>query len=395
MSSEENFNSKQTLTKALSSKVIQTLLVPTVEDLAEHIPAWQNLYKNAVSPNPFYSAEVLLPTISFEKDPLFQGVLLVYKEDELLGLFPLGVERLYRRFFLKGTTFWRPDHCYCTEPLLRKGFEKDACKELFAKIIDTKSLPAIFSCSLIPKDGFFIKAISELNNERSRKLITAPALFRAKYSSLQRVDESLPRKRKKELRRLNRRLEEQGTVGFLRVLKTQNLAFIEKFLVMENSGWKSDRKSSLLSTPESALFARDTFEQLDKSDLLEIYSLTLNEVPIAILTAFKGRDVLYLFKIAHSIELEQYSPGVLLIEKASNWWFNNKSYVEIDSCARQGHWMIESLWSERKEFTGFLLPLGGRMTNFLFKIAVLLACVKKSVHKIAARKKLFKGNERK
>ena len=72
------------------------------------------------------------------------------------------------------------------------------------------------------------------------------------------------------------------------------------------------------------------------------------------------------FKIAFDEDYARYSPGVL-IERYNLRIIENCDIDWIDSCAIEGHSMIDSLWSERRDIVRVSVPLGSARSRMVFK----------------------------
>src|SRR3954454_4126380 len=168
-----------------------------LEAIAE---SWQDLAAAAAEPNPFYEPWMLLPALrSFARNGRVE-VVLVFRGDDLCGLFPVA----YRR---GRAELWRHPYCYLTAPLLRRGCERVAIRSWLdaiagrAGLIRIEDMPAAgrLRCHLV----------DELNDRRWPALVTQ-AYTRAVLQRAETPEEfltrALARKRRREFRRQRARL---------------------------------------------------------------------------------------------------------------------------------------------------------------------------------------------
>ncbi len=120
---------------------------------------------------------------------------------------------------------------------------------------------------------------------------------------------SLDRKHVKELRRLRRRLEEQGQVRFELLEDTAHLG---ECLEMESAGWKGESGTSIASRPETLAFYSEVTSWAARRGTLRIAFLRLDERPVAFELLIEDGGVLYDLKGGYDEELRRYAPGQLI-----------------------------------------------------------------------------------
>lgn len=155
---------------------------------------------------------------------------------------------------------------------------------------------------------------------------------------------SLPKKRLKEWSRQLRRLRERGALAFG---VAADGAAIEKFLALEARGWKGDRRTALSAEIGRAAFARSMLEGFARDGRLAIHTLALNGEPLAIGVALRGGDRAFYWKTAYAEAYAEFSPGVQLTLEMSRALQRDARIAMTDSCAIEGHPMIERLWPAR------------------------------------------------
>ena len=91
---------------------------------------------------------------------------------------------------------------------------------------------------------------------------------------------------RKDLRRVTRKLEAQGTLKLHR-LEAADREYLEHFYKMEASGWKGAHGSAILSNPRKRRFYDEIAEVAAQFGYLSMYFLELNGCPIA---GHRGRN---------------------------------------------------------------------------------------------------------
>jgi hypothetical protein len=159
--------------------------------------------------------------------------------------------------------------------------------------------------------------------------------------------------------RLMRRLSELGT---LEVTLTRDMAGIfermEEFLVLENTGWKGQRRTAMAADRMQAAFGRETVNGMAARDMMRIMTLDLDGRAIASLLIMIENGVAYTWKIAYDEAYATYSPGMLLMIEATKALLDDPNVVSADSCATPDHPMMDRIWTERKNMETLIIGLG-------------------------------------
>lgn len=171
------------------------------------------------------------------------------------------------------------------------------------------------------------------------------------------LSNSLTSKKRKEYRRLARRLEEEGEV-FEEWLPEgeEPSAWIDDFISLEDKGWKGNRGTAFARLPKATAFLHQIAKTAQTHGQLLIYRKRIESKPIAMLLCFLSEDTVYAFKIAHDPAYARYSPGVHAMLALSQKVLDGKLAKIADSCASQDHPMIDSLWPERRNFNDWYIP---------------------------------------
>ena len=164
----------------------------------------------------------------------------------------------------------------------------------------------------------------------------------------------------KELRRLERRLAERGTLHFEELPPDGAVGpWLDEFMALEASGWKGREGTAIGQRAADRAFFADFAAAAHAERRLQCLALRLNGAAIAMKLNVFARDQGFALKIAHDEAFAKFSPGVLL-ERFNERCFAQtaSAYTCMDSCATEGHLMIERLWPDRRQIAA--VTLAGR-----------------------------------
>lgn len=163
------------------------------------------------------------------------------------------------------------------------------------------------------------------------------------------VRNALPRKKRRGLGRQRRRLEE---LGELRLEHAEDFELMrrrfEEFLLLETRGWKGRKGTSLHVIRQTAAFARQCVTALASQKRSAIYSLRLDDRPVASLIMLRSGHRYYPWKIAFDATYGAYSPGIQLILAVTRDLLERRGFAFADSLSGENSW-IDSLWPDRIE----------------------------------------------
>lgn len=120
---------------------------------------------------------------------------------------------------------------------------------------------------------------------------------------------SLSPKRRKEVERVRRRLEEEGRLEF--VLE-EDATHLEDGLRIEGSGWKLERGTAIVSEPAVHRFYLSVAEWAARHDWLRLAFLRLDGQPIAFDFCLHAGGAAYVMKGGYDERYRRFGPGMLL-----------------------------------------------------------------------------------
>ncbi|MFW2349307.1 GNAT family N-acetyltransferase [Qipengyuania sp.] len=326
---------------------------------------WADLARDAATANPFLEHWFLAPSLA-QFDPDGQVLLATLVEDgRLVALMPLWRDTDYTGHYLPHLANWIHPNCFCGEPLVARGRSRAFWDQLLAWCDRNQRASLFLHLACLPTDGMAFGALRDLCAKSGRsfapvKLFERAAL-RSGASPEEHLSRTLERKRRKELARKRRRLEELGTLEFSRSANSEGIEdWIDGFLALERSGWKGEQGSSLASAPETEALFRKAVHGAAAEGRVERLAFWLDGKPIAMLCNFVAPPVSFGFKTAFDEAYRKYSPGMLL--QVENLALLTRSEIELsDSCAVPGNPMIEHIWSDRREMAMVSIGIGGRL----------------------------------
>ena len=255
---------------------------------------------------------------------------------------------------------WMGEFPISGTPLLNPSDPAGNCAALIGEIFDRTGAVAlvlpyvtghhVVSSVLVDACGAMGAPVAFMN-DRKRAALRCNGDFDAWF------DETFPRKRRKEFRRLKSRLAETGRLEFhLRQTGEAGLEqWINRFTALEQAGWKGDAGTALGKSDALSQFARKSLAELDAAGKLMCWSLELDGKPVAMMFGVREGGSAWIVKMAHDEALNRFSPGQLLILEATRTLFEDEQILFADSCAIPDHPMIDHLWKDRLEVRDVLI----------------------------------------
>ncbi|WP_423604648.1 GNAT family N-acetyltransferase [Sphingomonas sp. MS122] len=335
---------------------------------------WDDLAADASEPNVF-AERWFVAAGAAHLHPGPDGRLLAVRDaGQLIGLLPLAAEPRYGRLPLRHVENWLHYHCFLGGPLLRRGHEQAAWTAILAALdADPWSTSLLHLTGLVENGPVHRALLVAAAAQSGRPCDTVHrierALLESDLSPQAYYEATVRKKKRKEIKRLQSRLAELGTVTTTRLASRDDLpAWIDTYLALEKSGWKGRSGSALACQPHTAAFFRDAVTAAFDAGKLELLRLDLDDRPLAMLVNFLAPPGSFSFKTAFDEEFARFSPGVLIQLENLNI-LTRPDIAWMDSCASADHPMIDSLWGERRGIVRVTLPLAGWRSRALFHAA--------------------------
>ena len=227
-------------------------------------------------------------------------VLAVRRGDELAGVLPLA---LHRGVLSSPTNWHTPEFgLVALEPEHREELARAAFGQRRRRV----------TLSFLERDAGLreVEAAAAAAGYRTLVRVRERSPYVALDGSLDEYLGTLDRKHAKEIRRVRRRLEEQGEVAF-EVEETAER--LDELLRLEAVGWKGESETAIVSRPETLAFYRDVAAWAAASGTLRLAFLRLDGRPIAAELLVEEHGVLYDLKGGYDEAYRKLAPGNLIV----------------------------------------------------------------------------------
>jgi CelD/BcsL family acetyltransferase involved in cellulose biosynthesis len=311
--------------------------------------AWRDLGARALEGNVFAEPAYILAALRNFPDAARLRVVFVWRDESrqyLIGAMVLELPRFALGFGV--AKLWQSDQAALAALIL----DRDAAGATLAAVLDwlTRRRPGVAGLLLPACDasGATLPELEVLAASRNlrhcRFGVRSRAILIAAAPLARGFEAALPKKRLKEWSRQLRRLKERGDVRF-RVASDQ--AAIESFLALEAKGWKGAQHTALGADAQLAAFTRSMLARLASEGTLAVHLLELADHAVAAGVVLRSGRRAFYWKTAYEESYAEYSPGVQLTLEMSRMQQRDSMITATDSCAIEGHPMIDRLWTAR------------------------------------------------
>lgn len=326
---------------------------------------WADLASGAAEANAFYTPALLLPALAHLDER--EEVRMIEVEDadgRLIGLMPIVSARRHGRLPIGNVANWTHRHCFLGAPLVRRGQEQMAWAGFLARLDAMPGAAHFLHLSGLGAAGANAAALEAVCVAQRRPFVEIQRYDRALLASDLTADAywetNVRAKKRKELRRLQKRLGEMGTVTHRTLTEGAELpGWCADFLTLEASGWKGAEGTALGQRASDVAFLHESCARAFANGALHMLRIDLDGRAIAMLVNFRHMDGAFSFKIAIDEALGRFSPGVLVEIDNLRAVQGDPDLGWMDSCAAPGHPMIDSLWVERRSIAQYRVALRG------------------------------------
>jgi hypothetical protein len=337
---------------------------------AAFISAWDDLAANAVEPNPFSESWFLRPALE-QFDPTNRVQLFTLSDgNQLCGLMPVITAPRYGRWPMPNIQNWLHPNAFLGTPLVRAGYASAFWQAMLQSMDATPGQALFGHFNGLDASGPLARALKAhcAEEERNCALVqrTERALLERGLSADAYFEGAVRPKKRKELRRQKNRLSEEGGLTFTHDSSVTALAeWTEEFLALEKLGWKGSNRSALACADDTRILFTEALAGAASAGKLERLDLRLDGKPLAMLVNFHCKSGSFSFKTAFDEDYARFSPGVLLqIENLA--LLDRPDFAWCDSCAAEGHPMIDSLWTGRRAVGRYSVAIGGSGRRAVF-----------------------------
>ncbi|WP_222564820.1 GNAT family N-acetyltransferase [Novilysobacter antarcticus] len=348
-----------------SPATVRCLQVGVLDDvLAAEI---DRLAFNAVEPNPFYESWYLRLTLEFLTTEPLLLVLIHSASGQLICVLPLTPRARFKRLPLRNLRSWTHDYTFLAAPLVHRDHVEEAIAGLLDWCASRRAPSGILELVNIRMDGPIAAALeASISAHHTQLLARQTRWTRAMY----RLDipddpEYMSAKQRSGFRRKERRLAEEGAVAYRRMETGDDpMAWIERFLEVEASGWKG-REGTAMATSDRDFFIAVCC-QAHARDQLHMLALELDGKPIAMKCNFLAGSQAFTFKIAYDEAYARFSPGVLIeLYQMHHLREVHPQLKAVDSCTVADNTMFPGLWSGECVLGDFAILRNNRFHRML------------------------------
>ncbi len=336
------------------------------------ITGWERLAARAAEPNPFFEPWYLLPSLRQWGTAERVVTKAWFHQGRLAGLLPVVRNAGYYGHAVTHARGWLHPNAFCGVPLIAAGQEDAFWQALLAHFDRSARRALLLHLPLLPAEGPVNAALDRVLAARGRAHYTVTeehrALLRGEGSAATYLEAAMSAKKRKELRRQHNRLAEEGALAFERLTDDAGLAeWTAEFLALEAAGWKGEAGSALACAPETRGLFAESLAGAAAAGKLERLALRLDGRAIAMLVNFITPPGAYSYKTAFDEAYARSSPGMLL--QLENLALLERPGVQwADSCAVEGHPMIERLWRDKRRMVSRNIAIGGMARRAAFRL---------------------------
>lgn len=344
--------------------------VKSLLEMRHLIEEWEDLCKRSLEDVVYYKptyALALLETVSKGDHVRF---VVVQDDQVLMAIFPVVLARLPIPAIRAAGSAWMSDYTYSTIPLIDRTYPKESADAIIDGLLTLRKGEWLVPASNI--DGPCCKVLTSAMGRRGIPWSITGQFERASISKGKTFEDFISvcinPKRRRELERCRRRLDELGEVRHETHTSGEGLGqAVQAFLDLEASGWKGKQGTALASNPATRDFALAAFASTDKSLRRRFDLLLLNGKPIAAGAIVFCGDTGFTIKGGYDENYSKYSAGLLLEVEVIKSFLSGTWAKRLDAATAGDH-VIDQLWPDR-------VPVG----NLVFSTSSFASSVRLSI----------------
>ena len=329
------------------------------------VPDWEELAADAAEPNPFYEHWMLLPALqAYGSEGL--RCFAVWDNGTLAALFPMRVERGWRRMPVTALRSWRHRNMLICTPLIRA---KSAVR-CIAALLQSGAAPLV-EFDWMSAGGAFFAALCEAAAENRWPWLVTDAYARALLVRDRDPRPGFNSNMKNNLRRWQARLAAAGPVTPVRLAPDDDLAaWTEDFMRLEASGWKGRAGTALSCREDDRRFIGAVFGEAFRRGRLQITGLDLAGRPLARHIMISAGEGSFSFKLAYDETHAKCSPGIVAEVDNVRQFMATPELRWIDSNTARQSTGYGRVWKDRR--TVQRVAVGVRAWGTLALVALTL-----------------------
>lgn len=324
------------------------------------LPAWEDLCGRSLEDNVYYTpryARSLLETVDGGRSVSFAAV---WDGDVLVALLPICRARLGRLSLPGIAQGWVTPFTFSCTPLLDRERAEPAALALVETLASVGAAAWVLPTVNLdgPAAGQFIRALETMGAAWIATGRFERAAFTGKPSFEHHMQVHVGSKRRRELARNRRRLEELGEVAHETHLHCAGLdRAVDAFLRIEASGWKGRRGTALACRDDTRGFALSTFRGDRGRSICRADMLTLNGEPIAVSLMVIAGGTGFTVKCTFDEAYRSLGVGLLLEVEVIRSFLDGDWAQRLDAATAGSH-VIDKLWPGRIEVADVMFAFG-------------------------------------
>jgi hypothetical protein len=325
------------------------------------------LADRAAEPNPFYRPQFLLPAL-VERGRVAE-LLVVSRGDQWLACLPVRIVPPSARLPVPTLAALTDEYVFSGTPLVDRAELDPAAEGLLQLIRSERRAGAVLIGTWEP-DGPVGQALVRAAAHRRLTLPRAGRFVRAGWrrsSEPHFPGPTFNRSDRKELARRTRLLAvDLGPPT--RADRTTDPHAWDRFLEIENSGWKADHGNPMAAGPGDAAFFARMCREMASVGCLEIVALEAGGRTLAMECHLVDAGRFWSFKIGYDPAYRKYSPGTILKYRTIEG-LETRPVDLADSCAVSDNVHMNRLWPDRRAMETLVIPTAAPAARV---VAVLL-----------------------
>jgi CelD/BcsL family acetyltransferase involved in cellulose biosynthesis len=329
------------------------------EALEAMLPAWEDLAAHACEANPFYEHWILLPALEAQGDGNFHCVC-VWLGERLIGLLPFERRSSFKGLPAATLSSWRHSAYLLCTPLVRAGAEAECLNAFFGWL---RGEASIAEFRYVPQDGAFHAALADATRGAPCTVVPTAefsrALLKKGADAESYLQQSMSGQLRRQLRRKEKRLAERAGYATTVIGPGADIGGeIERFLLLEVSGWKGKAGGAFASSEAHSRFGRAVLGEAHRRGRLHVVGIDCERRPVARRVTILAGEGSYAFKTAYDESFAAYSPGVLA-ELACLREFHELDGVRwMDSYTEPGNRTVNRMWKDRRTVKSIAVGVG-------------------------------------
>jgi CelD/BcsL family acetyltransferase involved in cellulose biosynthesis len=350
------------------------------------------LAAGSIEPNVFYEPWLLFPALrAYGGDRRFEFALVLRTEagtwrqaPELVGFFPLERRHTYKRLPVPSLRLASHVHNFLGTPLVRADLAREVLEAFVGWLATGAGAAAVMEFRDVAGEGPFHQLLVQVLREQARPPWVVDwhtrALFRPRQDGEAYTSAAISGRHRKELRRKERRLREQGCLEYREIGPGDDAGpWLQQFLALEARGWKGEAGTALACSQEGRAFFTVAAAEAHRRGRLMMLGLFLDGRPLAMKCNFLAGPGSFAFKIAFDERYAAWSPGMLLEVENIRRLHARPGISWMDSCADADHDLINRLWLDRRTVQTLAVGTGRAPGDLVIALMALLRWARRTL----------------